>query len=112
VTAAVKAGQLLQEYKGEIVGRSVSDKRASVAQHSYIVQLNDQLDIDGGKGGSEVCRANHSRYPNAEFCHRFLRVPGGVRPAVFVWARKALKAGQELYLNYGPQYPTQQFKKK
>jgi len=25
-----------------------------VAQHSYIVQLNDQLDIDGGKGGSEV----------------------------------------------------------
>lgn len=109
LTQRVKAGQLIQEYLGEIVSRLVSDRRKSLTRNSYLVQLDDKLDIDGARGGSEVRCSNHSKNPSAEFTWKYIRIPGGVRRAVYVRARRALNPGDEVTLDYGPEYPTSNF---
>ena len=108
VTKEVPAGFLIQEYIGEILGSNISDKNPPQGP-SYLVKLTNKLDIDGAKGGSEVIRTNHSNRPNCELCTKYVRAPGGVRRAVFVRSIRRLKCGQEVTLDYGPEYPTEDF---
>lgn len=108
VTKSVPVGFLLQEYTGHILGSNISDNNPSSGP-SYLVKLTNKLDIDGSKGGSHVIRANHSNRPNCELYTKYVRVPGGLRCAVFVRTKRHLKSGQEITLDYGPEYPTKGF---
>ena len=108
VTKLVPVGFLIQEYTGQIIGSNISDNNHPSGP-SYLVKLTNKLDIDGSKGGSEVIRANHSKRPNCEFCIKYIRVPAGLRCAMFVRTKRHLKPGQEITLDYGPEYPTEDF---
>ena len=94
VTCDVVTGQMLREYTGEIFTRNISRNSRS------LVRLNNKLLIDGAKGGSEVTYAKFSHCPNTELCSKFVRVQGGVRPAVLVRAKCDIKSGEEVTINH------------
>jgi hypothetical protein len=89
-----KKGELLIEYTGEII----SDDEAQRRGGKYLFELNDEWTIDG-KGRENTARyINHSCKPN---CYPELTDD---EKQVFIYAKRAIKAGEEFTYNYGKYY--------
>lgn len=80
------------EYVGPILNARESDERGG----RYLFETNKNRFIDGTARSNTARYINHSCRPNCEVEIR--------RGRVFVYAKRAIKAGEELSYDYGKEY--------
>ncbi|MDQ3804155.1 MAG: SET domain-containing protein [Acidobacteriota bacterium] len=85
----VPAGRRIIEFVGRVVP-------AEEARGKYLFDLGGGLALDGRSRPNPARYLNHSCRPNAE-----ARISGR---RVWVWSRRAIRAGEEITLDYGPEY--------
>lgn len=92
--AEFKKGDLVIEYTGEKITETEANRRGG----KYLFELNDNWTIDG-KGRENTARyLNHSCKPN---CYPELDEN---EEHIFIFAKRAIKPGEELTYNYGKMY--------
>jgi uncharacterized protein len=95
--APIAKGQALIEYVGEIITWKEALRRhphdPSDPNHTFYFHLDDQYVIDAKHGGNSSRWINHSCAPNCEADEEQGRV--------FIKALRAIKAGEELFYDYG-----------
>ncbi len=93
-TSDFKKGELIIEYTGERITEAEANRRGG----KYLFELNDNWTIDG-KGRENIARyLNHACKPN---CEPELSED---ETQIFIYARRNIKAGEELTYNYGKMY--------
>lgn len=93
-TAAFKKDELIIEYTGERITEEEANQRGG----KYLFELNDDWTIDG-KGRENTARyLNHACKPN---CRPELNDD---ETQIFIYAKRAIKPGEELTYNYGKMY--------
>ncbi|MCB9811379.1 SET domain-containing protein [Candidatus Nomurabacteria bacterium] len=82
----------------EYIGEKITSDEANQRGGKYLFELNDDYTIDGTTRKNLARYINHSCRPNceAELDEDELRV--------FIKARRAIKAGEELTYDYGKEY--------
>jgi SET domain-containing protein len=89
-----KKGDLVTEYTGE----KISTDTANIRGGQYLFELNDAWVIDG-KGREHKARyINHSCSPN---CYPEI---DDKEEHIFIYAKRTIKAGEELTYNYGKEF--------
>jgi len=92
-----KRGEVIIEYKGEIITWDEALRRhphdPSDPNHTFYFHLDDQFVIDGKYHGNAAKWINHACAPNCEADQQGNKV--------FIKARRAIKAGTELFYDYG-----------
>ena len=88
------AGGRLIEYKGDVTTwRRTAARQQSAAGHTFVSGLSNGRVIDGSRDGNSARYLNHARAPYCE------TIELGDR--VFIHAIVAIKAGEELFIDYG-----------
>ena len=91
-TTDIPPGTRIVEYCGEKISKDESARR--LAQYNtYIAYLNEQYDIDGETPANTARYINHSCDPNC--------VVEKTNGTLWIVARRAIAAGEELSFNYG-----------
>ncbi len=90
--APIRAGSLVIEYVGEEISKAESARRCE-AGNTFIFELDEEWDIDGGAGWNPARFLNHSCAPN---CDSEL-----IGRQIWIVARRDIAAGEELTFNYG-----------
>jgi SET domain-containing protein len=80
----------------EYIGRPVSEAEADRDQGKYLFEVGKGKTIDGNIKENIARYINHSCRPNCE--------ADGPPGKVFIIARRAIKAGEELSYDYGTEY--------
>jgi uncharacterized protein len=89
----ISKGTRIIEYFGPLVPNEEVEKRTG----KYFFELNDKFSVDGSPRDNIARYINHSCRPNAEaIISRNERI--------WIWARRDIKAGEELTYNYGKDY--------
>ncbi|MBP6085929.1 SET domain-containing protein [Patescibacteria group bacterium] len=88
----IRKGQKVIEY----IGEKVTTKVADTVGGKYLFAVNSRYTILGNVPYNKARFINHSCRPNCE--------PRVVQGRVFIYAIKAIKAGEELVYNYGKDY--------
>ena len=99
----IARGERIIEYKGEIISWPEAQKRhphdPQQPNHTFYFSLDDGTHvIDGGRGGNASRWINHSCEPN---CAADEVDSGPGQGRVFIKAKRKLKAGEELFYDYG-----------
>lgn len=88
----LRRGTRIIEYRGPRLSKA--EAQAELAQHNvYIFALDDDSDVDGSVAWNLARFLNHSCEPNCE-----VRI---VRGRIWLYATRAITAGEELTYNYG-----------
>ena len=88
----IPAGRRIVEYLGPIVtAEEVARRRGK-----YFFEINAELAIDGSARTNIARYINHCCRPNAEAFITGRRI--------WIWSKKAIKAGDEITLDYGKAY--------
>ena len=90
----IPAGQRIIEYTGPLVSNEEVERRPKA---KYFFGVNTKWTIDGTPRSNLARYINHSCRPN---CDAIL----STRRRVWIWSRRAIKAGEELSYNYGKEY--------
>jgi SET domain-containing protein len=85
----VPAGRRIVEFVGRVVP-------SGEARGKYLFDLGGGLSLKGRKHDNPARYVNHSCRPNAE------AFASGRR--VWVWSKRAIAAGEEITIDYGPDY--------
>ena len=88
----IAKGKRIIEYTGPRIPNEEVDKRTG----RYFFGVNSRWTIDGSPRSNIARYINHSCRPNAEAI-----ISGG---RVWIWSRKAIKAGEEIAYDYGKEY--------
>ncbi|KAK1808865.1 hypothetical protein LTR12_016787 [Friedmanniomyces endolithicus] len=105
----VKKCEFVGEYKGELVDRAESDRRGAVYEHqklSYLFSVNKSQEIDSTYFGTKIRFINHATSGVGNLYPRVFLVNTVQRIALF--ASEDIKIGDELFFDYGPQFPCDQ----
>ncbi|MES1158585.1 MAG: SET domain-containing protein [Terricaulis silvestris] len=89
---AIPKGACVIEYTGRILGPGEDDGISG----RYLFEVSNRRTIDGTPRSNTARYVNHSCRPNCE--------PYIYRGRVFIFAKRAIKPGEELAYNYGPAY--------
>lgn len=89
---AIPARQRIIEYTGPLIPNEEVEKRRG----RYFFGVNSKWTIDGSTRSNLARYINHSCRPNAE------AIVTGKR--IWIWSKKAIKAGEEITYNYGKEY--------
>jgi hypothetical protein len=89
---AIPADKRLIEYIGPVLTYEEANKKGG----KYLVKLDGKYIIDGSPRSNIARYINHSCRPNARV------YTSGVR--VWIWSLRAIKAGEEITINYGKEY--------
>jgi uncharacterized protein len=103
-TADIKKGTRLIEYKGLLRTHKQVDRVYGDDQengHTFLFTLNDHFVIDANVDGNDARWINHSCDPNCEAEVVEDEDEDPTKDRVFIDARRAIKAGEELTYNYG-----------
>ncbi len=93
-TKDIKRGTRIIEYTGDRISQDEANDRAG----QYLFNVSEKLVIDG-RGRENLARyINHSCTPN---CYPEINHAG---TRVFIFAKRAIKAGEELSYNYGKEF--------
>lgn len=95
----IPANTLLMEYKGEIIGKCVSDKREKLyKKHNiesvYMFSVSEDMIIDATMTGNKARYINHSCDPNCE------AINSTVDKAIKYCTIRDIQVGEELTINY------------
>ncbi len=94
--APIAKGARIVEYTGERITQAEADRRyedrAYSDNHTFLFQISSRTVVDGGVGGNVSRFINHSCEPNCE-----VEI---VRGRIFVEAKRAITAGEELGYDY------------
>ena len=96
---ALKKGQFIHEYVGEIVTQEEADRRGTLSElrkNTYLFMLSSDYVIDASRQGNKARFINHSDNPNVGTKTVF--VNGSQRIRFF--ASQNIKAQSELFINY------------
>ena len=88
----IRKGKRIIEYIGPFVSNDFVDN----SNKKYFFEVNSKCTIDGSSRSNIARYINHSCRPNAE------AFVSGRR--VWIWARKNIKAGEEIVYDYGKDY--------
>ncbi len=88
----IPAGKRLIEYTGFII----TAEEANRSRSKYLFEIDGRRVIDGSSRSNTARYINHSCRPNAEALSS--------RGRIWIWSRKAIKAGEEITINYGTEY--------
>jgi uncharacterized protein len=88
----IARGKRIIEYTGPRIPNAEVDNRTG----RYFFGVNSRWTIDGSPRSNIARYINHSCRPNAEAI-----ISGG---RVWIWSRKAIKAGEEIAYDYGKEY--------
>ena len=88
----IERGGFVIEYVGSILSQAESNKRGG----KYLFTTNRNRVIDGSARSNHARYINHSCRPNCEVEVR--------RGRILVFAKRAIKAGEELSYDYGKEY--------
>lgn len=80
----------------EYVGREVSEEEKYKSSSKYLFEVNRRKTIDGTMRSNTARYINHSCVPNA--------VPEIYKARVYIFARRAIKPGEEITYDYGKEY--------
>lgn len=89
----IPKGKRIIEYTGPYVTNEVVERRV---HGKYFFGVNSRWTIDGTPRSNTARYINHSCRPNCE------AIITGRR--VWIWSKRAIKAGEELSYNYGKDY--------
>lgn len=87
-------GNLVIEYTGEKITEEEANRRGG----KYLFELNDNWTIDGKGRENKARYLNHSCKPN---CYPEL---DEAEEHIYIYAKRNIKAGEELTYNYGKMY--------
>ena len=91
-TREIKKKELIDRYRGPIIGNAEADKR----DNRYMFEVNSRWTVDGSSRRNLARYFNHSCRPNAES-----DVKGH---KVIIIARKKIQPGEEITYDYGKDY--------
>lgn len=95
-TVGLPAGEIIIEYKGEVIPWSEALRRhphdPSDPNHTFYFHVDEERVIDGGVRGNSARWINHSCAPNCE-----TEDDGG---RIFIKALRDIAAGEELFFDY------------
>jgi SET domain-containing protein len=91
-TEPIQKDKRIIEYIGPILTNEESDKKGG----KYLLRIDDNYFIDGSPRSNIARYVNHSCRPNAK------AYTSGVR--VWIWSERAIKASEEITMNYGKEY--------
>jgi len=89
----IPARKRIIEYTGPLVSNEEVERRT---KGKYFFGVNSKWTIDGTPRSNVARYINHSCRPN---CEALLS-----RNRVWIWSKRAIKAGEELSYNYGKEY--------
>jgi len=89
----IPAGKRIIEYTGPLVSNEEVERRAN---GRYFFGVNSKWSIDGTPRTNIARYINHSCRPNCDAIVSKRRV--------WIWSRRAIKAGEELSYHYGKEY--------
>jgi SET domain-containing protein len=89
----IPAGKRVIEYTGPLVSNEVVESRPKAR---YFFGVNSKWTIDGTPRSNIARYINHSCRPN---CEAILS-----KRRVWIWSKRAIKAGEELTYDYGKEY--------
>jgi SET domain-containing protein len=93
----IRKGEKIIEYVGERISHPVADERyddeSMRNHHTFLFSVSSRTVIDASRGGNDSRFINHSCDPNCEAVIENRRV--------FIYARKPITVGQELFYDYG-----------
>jgi SET domain-containing protein len=92
-TEFIPAGRRIIEYTGRLITNAEVERRK---WGKYFFGVDDKYSIDGSQRDNLARYVNHSCRPNAD---AFI---SGKR--VWIWSKRAIKAGEEITYNYGKEY--------
>lgn len=93
-TEEIKKGEMIIEY----VGEKISEEEANRRGGKYLFELNDKWTIDGKGRDNKARYINHSCKPNA------YPELDDAEEHIFIYAKRNIKAGEEISYNYGKMY--------
>jgi len=88
----IPAGKRLIEYTGSII----TAEEANQSRSKYLFEIDGKRAIDGSPRTNTARYLNHSCRPNAKAFVTGKRI--------WIWSKKAIKAGEEITLDYGKEY--------
>ena len=88
----IEKGECVVEY----TGRPISQAAMRVSRGKYLFRLSETKTIDGWQKSNIARYINHSCRPNCE-----VEIWRG---RIYVMAKRTIKAGEELFYNYGREY--------
>ncbi|KAJ3693076.1 hypothetical protein LUZ60_012171 [Juncus effusus] len=97
----IDAEDFVIEYVGQLIRKTISDIREQYYERtgigsSYLFRLDDDFVVDATKSGGLARFINHSCEPN---CYtKVITVDG--QKKIFIYAKRHIKAGEELTYNY------------
>jgi len=89
----IPAGTRIVEYTGPLVSNEEVERRV---KGKYFFGVNSKWSIDGSPRSNTARYINHSCRPNCDAVVSKRRV--------WIWSRRAIKAGEELSYDYGKEY--------
>jgi SET domain-containing protein len=100
VVKPIKKGEAIIEYKGERISWKLAEKRhphdPKDPNHTFYFSLDDGRCIDAKYGGNAARWINHSCKPSCETREDIFKG----EPHVFIYAKRNLKLGEELFYDY------------
>jgi SET domain-containing protein len=88
----IPADKRIIEYIGPVLTYEEANKKGG----KYLVTIDQKYVIDGSPRSNVARYINHSCRPNAK------AYTSGIR--VWIWSLRAIKAGEEITINYGKEY--------
>jgi SET domain-containing protein len=98
----IKKGKIILQY----IGRTITNAEADKNPNRYIFELNEKFSIDGSPLYNKARYANHSCKPNG--ISAMYKSKGD---KIFFEARKDIKKGEEITIDYGEEYTSVYIKK-
>lgn len=88
----IPADKKIIEYIGPVISAEEADRKGG----KYLFELDEKRAIDGSARSNLARYINHSCRPNAKGYTTGKRI--------WIWSLKALKAGEEITIDYGKEY--------